>query len=195
MIVPFAGVRRRCGYVTIGLVQVLVSIMFVSCSSPRSDSPSDQMDGVEMAINKDSSGTLGTTIQVAEVDSVIEIKFPNGVSFHWNNRSYRIVDDSLYTSIDISSLAMQEELAKLITDSTKTHAAVCTLDRNLSIGELAFLLLNKAIGLPFFYILQTQLDVFDLGCPYPTWLFDVIDRDRSGVRERVERYLVTGEAP
>ncbi|MDJ1501210.1 hypothetical protein [Xanthocytophaga agilis] len=150
--------------------------LFMSCSSSRSDISTDSVN-------------VDTGYQVEIVNGIILIELPNGVSFNWDNECSRIVDDSLYRSLITTFSTKQHSTIKLILDTTITPARVCPFDKNLLVGDLAFLLIDKIKGIPYLKALDVRFDSFQADCYYPVSLFAYINNSRHEVYKKVELYL------
>lgn len=123
-------------------------------------------------------------------DSTVLIKFGDSdILFHWNNLSSKIVVDSLFENLKHNYKKKSGYLVDQITNVTATSASACNKDK-LVIGDMAFLIINEIDGLPFFEVTHVQCDVFENNCPYPEGYFNVIGRDRKGIREKVKHYLL-----
>ncbi|MDJ1501235.1 hypothetical protein [Xanthocytophaga agilis] len=153
-----------------------VLALLLSCSSSSSDVSVDSV-------------YVHTRNQLKIVNGVILIELPNGVSFNWDNDCSRIVEDSLYRSLVTTFSTKQHSTIRLILDSTITSARVCAFDKNLLVGDLAFLLIDKIKGIPYALVLNVQFDVFQADCYYPVGLFSYINKYRSEVYKKVELYF------
>ncbi|MDJ1481568.1 hypothetical protein QNI16_13800 [Cytophagaceae bacterium YF14B1] len=150
--------------------------VLLSCSSSSSDVLVDSV-------------YVHTRNQLKIVNGVILIKLPNGVSFNWDNDCSRIVEDSLYRSLVTTFSTKQHSTIRLILDTTITSARVCTFDKNLLVGDLAFLVIDKIKGIHYALVFNVQFDVFQADCPYPFGLFSYINKYRSEAYTKVELYL------
>jgi|GEM_PF-2860682 hypothetical protein len=132
-------------------------------------------------------------IKKIQTSDIINIKLHQGISFDWDNRTSQIVEDKQYFKIRTNFNKNKQQLADQIMDVSPTSATACKLTRNLYIGDLSFLLINKIKKLPNVIIIGVQLDAFEYGCPYPLGYFEAINNNRTSITKRVKDYLKNGK--
>jgi len=118
-----------------------------------------------------------------------EVNFGDRIVVHWNDSTERIEQDSLFNQVKASLNKNYEFLANQIQDNNATKLTICDELYFLKKGDFAFVLLNQIEILPLRNILGSQLDFFELNCPYPSEMFVVLDRNRITVSERLVTYL------
>lgn len=121
-------------------------------------------------------------------DSIVFIKLDNGVSFNWNNNSYRIEEDSIFNKLKSTYSDYRDEIVQLISDTTITTAKVCDLDRNLLLGDLAYLIISKIDNISILDFIEITFDVFEYNCPYPIGYFYSIEEYRIELKNKIELY-------
>jgi hypothetical protein len=123
---------------------------------------------------------IGLLNQDAKSSNINPIRFDkSGVIFNWDNSKSEIVNDVLYKKLVVRF------------KNDKSYAIACGKKEALVIGDLAFLLLDKIKGLPFFAVTGFQCDSFKPGCAYPVGYFEIIKAHRLEIAEKVKNYLLT----
>jgi len=114
----------------------------------------------------------------------------DSIKVNWSKEKSEIIKDSLYNET-ISSKKKKDFifLARLITDISTSDISYCKTNKRLKKGDLAFILIDKVYGLPYYQITGMQCDYFENGCPYPVGLFEAINKDRNKTRDNVLKYL------
>ena len=175
-----------------GFASRFVIVLFLTCSSTELTCPKNS-ECVDMKLNEDSVFNINVVNQKGMMDSIVLVQLSNGIVFNWNNKSFCIVEDNLFSSVVTIFSQKQQSIVACILDTTKTPAKVCSLDRNLLVGDLTFLLIDKVKSLPYFKALGVQWDTFDTDCNYPFGLFDYINNYRDEVSNKVGSYLTLKE--
>jgi hypothetical protein len=135
---------------------------------------------------------IGLLNQDAKSSNINPIRFDkSGVIFNWDNSKSEIVNDVLYKKLVVRFKNDKSYLIEQISNITKTSAIACGKKEALVIGDLAFLLLDKIKGLPFFAVTGFQCDSFKPGCAYPVGYFEIIKAHRLEIAEKVKNYLLT----
>ncbi len=124
-----------------------------------------------------------------EIPRIAAVSFDNGLVVHWDNVRHNFAEDSMYRYAVVHFKESRDYLVDHISDTTATWAVDCRNANRLMKGDIAFALISSIEPLPYFEVLQTQLDVYDKDCPYPVSLFDIINKKREVSEERVRRYL------
>lgn len=133
------------------------------------------------------------TTMTDKTEQFITIQLSETIWIHWDNRSHRIASDSLLGFIAMNFSEMQQTITKQILDTTGTPAIACNANRNLVVGDIAFLLVDEVKRIPYFQVLGVQFDAFNFECSYPHGLFTYISEDREMVKRKVEFYLASKE--
>ena len=122
------------------------------------------------------------------VDTFVLIKFDKNIMLNWDNKTGRIKEDSLFNKIISDFENNKYVLINKLADTSETKAMTC--HKNLVVGDLAFLIIDKVKQLPFFEITKVQCDHFTNECPYPEGYFEVIGRDRIKIKKEVSSLLL-----
>ncbi|GAA0876020.1 hypothetical protein GCM10009118_24300 [Wandonia haliotis] len=179
-----------------GLIFACALVLFSYCSSRelKVSKDSDYIDG-EIRLKEDSLNLNAMNQKGMESgkDSIVLVQLVEDISINWNNQSYSIMEDELFSSVVAVFSKKQKRIIALISDTTISEAKACSIDRNLLVGDLAFLLINKIKKLPYFEVLGVQWDFLEDNCKYPFGLFDYINNYRNEVEKKVEFYLISKE--
>jgi len=122
-------------------------------------------------------------------DSLVLVELSEGTSINWSVRSSKIVHDRYFSLAEKMFPLNKKILIDLIADSTETSVTACGIDRMLTRGELAFLLIDEIKNLPNRSIIDMQFDVLEWNCPYPLYYLDFINHNRVDIRKKVKLYL------
>lgn len=131
---------------------------------------------------------MSSVCNVNCIDTIL-VNLSNEVSFKWSNVSHEIVEDKLFLKIKKQFSQHYLSIVEDISNTTLTKAIECTSHRQLPIGDLAFLLIDKINNIPYFSVLGTQLDAFTNGCEYPKSLFDYLKFNRLEAKSKLKVYL------
>lgn len=113
---------------------------------------------------------VATTVETKNSgDSIILIQLSDSIQFHWDNRKYVIIDDRLFRRAAMAFRKNKDIVVEQIINEEKTSARVCGMERNLVIGDLAFLLIDEIENIPHIDALHVQWDAFDFECPLRNW--------------------------
>jgi hypothetical protein len=126
-----------------------------------------------------------------DTDSVLLIRLSDDISIHWNNKSQDIVNDALLSSIRASFTDIKQNLVDQILNTSVTPARICSTKRNLVVGDMAFLLIDKIKDVPFFQVFGIQCDFFERDCKYPYGMFDYMNNYREEAKSKLELYLTS----
>jgi len=108
--------------------------------------------------------------------NIIRVQLADDIMFHWDNNTCRIKEDKYFQNIVDHFQERKEYLAALFLDTTPSPAVVCGYDSNLIIGDLVFLLLDKIVDIPYFYVFHFQFGCFFNNCFYPLGLFNALKK-------------------
>lgn len=120
-------------------------------------------------------------------DSIVVVSIPNIGILRWNNITSKIEKDDLYRDLLSHFEDNKLLLAEGINDVSPTQAIACGRKGKLLVGDLVFLLIMDITNMP--NPIHSQLDVYEMGCPYPVGYFEVITKDRLGISARVKAFL------
>ena len=120
-------------------------------------------------------------------DSILAIKINSEFWIHWNQNKYLIQNDSLLDSVKVHFDQIKEDLSYRISNLSNTHANACG-KRDLLMGDIVLILILDIGNIDNNHTIRTQLDVHDMGCPYPQGFFELVDKDREKISERVLLY-------
>lgn len=119
-------------------------------------------------------------------DSILAIQINNDFWIHWNQNSFSIQEDSLLDSVKAHFEETREDLSYRICNLGKTNAKACK--RDLFMGDMVLLLIMKIGNIDNNHTIRKQFCVHDMGCPYPQGFFELVDKDRERIAERVLLY-------
>jgi hypothetical protein len=176
---------------------LLGCIALVACNPSQNEEMKEVAgDGTShTALNKDHLDTLKDTrfsrpaIEKQINDTLLKIDVLPNMAIHWNNRSGKLMEDSLLQKINDQFPAYKLALANEIRNTAPTSARACPGNITVTTGDLAFLIIDKAQDIPLYDLTHFQLDVLQAGCLYPYGLFDVLDKHRSYITKCVKDYL------
>lgn len=168
------------------LISAFVILLFSSYSS---------LEFNNSTLNERKANSEGKLVNLKSVKSnvlsdMILVQLSNGTSLHWSNQSSKIIEDSLFREVSVSFPKKRMSLIALISDTTETQAKACGVDKNLLVGDISFLLIDKIKMVPYFKVLGVQWDTYDMDCPYPFGLLDYINSHRDEVRKKVKSYIL-----
>ena len=66
---------------------------------------------------------------------------------------------------------------------------VCSKEKPLRKGDVAFLYLQKTLNIPLFQCFYIQFDVFEKKCTYPSDLLNYVEEYRTEVQQKLRTYL------
>jgi len=127
------------------------------------------------------------------IESVYTVQLKNGISFRWSNTKSMIIKDGLLDSTLQAYPNIKKQLVHQILDNTKVPAMVCTMDKNLRKGDLAFLLLLEIGDIPLLKVFQIQWDSYKYNCFYPSGLMKYISNNRKEAKEKLEQYFLKNQ--
>lgn len=160
-----------------------------SCSSLRSKNSFNQEELKNETQHIQNIDSKYLKLKEDSIDSVVLIELPNKDLIKWNNYSHKIILDSLFGMVIDKFSENQKSYLNLILDTSATRAKVCSIERNLFVGDLAFLIIHEIKHLPLADILQKQCDAFMSGCPYSVGFFNALDQNRLAIKGRIELNL------
>jgi hypothetical protein len=109
-----------------------------------------------------------------QVDS---IKYLSGDPFDCNSVTWRIISN-------------KKEAIQLLVDKLDDKTIASANDKckttNLTVGEIAYLTLNRILPLPFFAVTGMQCDLIENGCQLG--IFEYIENNRVKFKEQVQTY-------
>lgn len=115
------------------------------------------------------------------------------VKLFWDNKNSEIIKDSLYRMVKRNFGQYVKEITTQVSDTRITPAQSCGVERNLVMGDLAFLLIDDIVGIPYFSALGFQWDTFDTDCKYPLHMFGSLELYRPEIKSKLELYLNSSE--
>ena len=164
-----------------------VLFLLCSCSLSRLNQPKSESD-----FNENIDGTLINVDPMDKIeskDSIVLIRLSKDVSFNWNNQTFTIVEDALWNQLLLSYEDNCFGIAHQIVIMDETPAKACGIERNLVLGDLAFIVIDKVESLPYFEAYGVQWDALDATCRYPQGMLDYIKRYREEIRDKTQLYL------
>jgi hypothetical protein len=142
-------------------------------------------------VEKDSIYIIDSLIEdnnfKAVSDSIVLIKIKD-IILKWDNINYTFIKDDSFEALRKNFKNHRDDIVSMIPDTSNTYAKICSQNKNLLLGDIAFLLVDNIITLPYADIFNVQIDVF-YKCSYPLGLFSIINNNRVEVKERVKKYL------
>jgi hypothetical protein len=121
----------------------------------------------------------------SNIDNIVEIQIIDDIAIRWDNNTHLIIEDNLWSTIDSVYSNDKSLIINEILNVKLTPAKSCSIERNLYVGDIVFIIINKIENLPLINIINTQCDFFESGCPYPIGMFDAINIDRNEVKNNI----------
>ena len=119
-------------------------------------------------------------------DKVIEIIFSEDIILKWEVYNNRFEKDDFYQKIKENSKNLIF-LKKSISDTTNLGIRICSKEKLLRKGDIAFLYLQDIGKIPLYHCLKIQFDVFEQRCPFPDGLLDYVENNREIVKNEIIR--------
>ena len=119
---------------------------------------------------------------------VITIPFSDDISLQWDVASQQLLQNTNYQRYQEDSKAITL-LLNSITDTTNLKVMVCSKEKPLRKGDVAFLYLQKTLNIPLFQCFYIQFDVFEKKCTYPSDLLNYVEEYRTEVQQKLRTYL------
>ena len=119
---------------------------------------------------------------------VITIPFSDDISLQWDVASQQLLQNTDYQRYQEDSEAITL-LLNSITDTTNLKVMVCSKEKPLHKGDVAFLYLQETLNIPLFQCFYIQFDVFEKKCTYPSDLLNYVEEYRTEVQQKLRTYL------
>lgn len=119
---------------------------------------------------------------------VITIPFSDDISLQWDVASQQLLQNTNYQRYQEDSKAITL-LLNSITDTTNLKVMVCSKEKPLRKGDVAFLYLQETLNIPLFQCFYIQFDVFEKKCTYPSDLLNYVEEYRTEVQQKLRTYL------
>jgi hypothetical protein len=117
---------------------------------------------------------FGQTILQKQVDS---LKYLQDAPFECNSITWKII-------------ANKKDAIQILIDNLDNSTLTKSIDKckkkELTVGEISFLTLERILPLPFFALTQEQFDVIENGCQLG--IFDYIEANRAKFKQQVQAY-------
>jgi len=179
-------------------MRILHTLIFLtiitSCSNIKKNS--EQILNVEnYEIKPESSLSIDSHLKENDlINRINEIKkIPFGtISFKNNKLDSKAwnCSDSLYWDIVKLGEEAIPQLISKIQDETKTDIQIQCRDTNLTVGTVAFMILDDIISIPYFLVFQTQWDALYINCDfgYPIGLLEYINTYPQVAQEKLTKW-------
>jgi hypothetical protein len=164
---------------------IVLIIVFSSCTAKRSN---DVITGIDDTLVENNKVQRKSPMET-RMDSLVIVRFNSRIEMDWDNVSSSFVENERYYSIKKQFQEFQSDLIQIINDTSLTEARSCSGSRNLSIGELSFLLIDQIIKIPYFDLFGVQFDVYRFGCETPVGLLEYVSKNRKLVTDRLTQFL------
>lgn len=125
---------------------------------------------------------------LTKAQSTVEIPLFSDITLTWNSETSKYIEDDDFNAIKDNFSKYRNDLVKLISNTTPTKANVCEIDRSMTIGEMAFILINQCEPIPYALAFQMQFCVFEMNCPFPDGLIYYVNKNRSEVEKQLNEY-------
>ena len=132
--------------------------------------------------------TQSPTSTAVKEPEVITIPFSDDISLQWDVASQQLLQNTNYQRYQEDSEAITL-LLNSITDTTNLKVMVCSKEKPLRKGDVAFLYLQKTLNIPLFQCFYIQFDVFEKKCTYPSDLLNYVEEYRTEVQQKLRTYL------
>lgn len=163
---------------------VLISV-FSSCTAKRSNAV---INGIDETLVENNEVQRKSPIET-HMDTLVIVRFNSRIEMDWDNVRSSFVENEKYYAIKKQFQEFQSDLIQIINDTSLTVASSCSGSRNLSIGELSFLLIDQIMKIPYFDVFGVQFDVYRFGCQTPVGLLDYVSKNRKLVSDRLTQFL------
>ena len=107
------------------------------------------------------------------------------------NSEYRKKDPQYHEILLLDTLAIPYLVDK-VGDTTATSIRIPCSTHNLTIGDIAFALLNDIIPIPMHYVTGSQWDVFSCDT-LPTGTWDYLHDDRNRFQNELRRFFASSK--
>jgi hypothetical protein len=129
--------------------------------------------------------------------NIILIELTKSVYINWDNASHTIVEDELFFELKKKPNSM---LLECMRDTTLTKAIICGVNslsneeqQVMKKGDLAFLVLDKIYDIPYYAVLEVQLDSFSCLCKHPDYLIYLLNKNRSDYVNKIRDFINNGK--
>ncbi len=172
---------------------VLLSILTV-CTNKKINlehSLNDKYYESKFGYNASINSAFTENVLIKKINKIKNIPFR---TIKWNKKEIDSIvwncGDSIYWEIVQLGEEAIPHLISIIQDTTKTDIKIPCQEGNLTIGTVAFMILDDIISIPYFSVFGIRWDVFEMNCNfgYPIGLLEYINTYPQTVNKKLTEW-------
>ena len=173
----------------IGRLAIVTTLFILTACLNRQSTPNDKIEAESIRPSTETVATGNKLVdRINEIKNLpyrtLKFKGTEIDSISWN------CGDSLYWQIVALGKEAIPHLIKKIQDNSKTDVKIPCRESKLTVGTIAFMILDDIVSIPYFLVFETQWDVLDTNCDFerPVGLLEYINGHQKEAYEKLSRW-------